>query len=191
MPRPRLAHAAGLRQDGVGLAVHLLEQEIQLLADFAARSSSSRPAAPAWIFSRVSSSLMSLRSASSGGFLRQALRVQPDALEQLGQPLLQARSGKPGRRRRGSPPCAPPASQMAARALQHLAPRVRRPRARGRRSAARAPRPGRRRAACSTPASGVRASVSAEHAGHAEARRSGPARPRRLNSRRASRNAAR
>ena len=32
----QIADAAGLRQDGVGLAIHLLQQEIQLLADLAA-----------------------------------------------------------------------------------------------------------------------------------------------------------
>ena len=31
-----LADAAGLGQNGVGFAIHLLQQEIQLLADFAA-----------------------------------------------------------------------------------------------------------------------------------------------------------
>ena len=57
--------AGGLRKQRVGLAIHLLQQEIQFLADFAALRRAVRGSAGHGFRSRTSSSWMSLRSTSN------------------------------------------------------------------------------------------------------------------------------
>ncbi len=79
------------------------------------RPASSRPSNwAAWTFRRVSSSLMSLRSARMRGFLRQALRFDGDAAEQIGQPFVEAGLESRERPAREVPRMRTPASRMAA-----------------------------------------------------------------------------
>ena len=92
----QIAQAAGLRQDGIGFAIHLLKQEIEAFADFAlARQHGVElrgVGAQAHQFLRDIAAV-----GQQGGLLRQALRVDAGAVQQVGQlvaqTLLEGRNG--------------------------------------------------------------------------------------------------
>ena len=121
MVKPQLAEAAGLRKDGVGLAVHLLQagspaacrprrQPFSKLLQLRRRGSSGG----------VSSSLMSLRSASRAASCASRCGSSPTpasrSVRRSCKPLLEQR----GRRRARMLSMRATSSQMAAAALQHL-----------------------------------------------------------------------
>ena len=91
MRRPSPDNARGLRQQGVGLAVHLLQQEVQLLAGFAALLRAPRENAGCGCCRRTISSWMSLRSASSAAScrMRSVIGVAADQLLHAGLHFLQ------------------------------------------------------------------------------------------------------
>ncbi len=97
----RLADAGGLRQNGVGLAVHFLQKKVELLADLAARLEQ-RVQLPGVDLQPCHFLADVAAVGQQRGFLRQPLRFHARALEQLGQPLLQARLK--GRRGAGANP---------------------------------------------------------------------------------------
>ena len=96
--RPGLARAAGLRQNRIGLPIHLLQQKIELLADFAAGVEQRRELRrmdlqPGQLFADIAA------VGQDRGFLRQPLRIDLRAFEQILAAVRSAGSGKP--------PCAP------------------------------------------------------------------------------------